>query len=355
MRGYFRSFATSFGELALYARLASGCAEDPSIAGMLLSARPGQERPVLLFAAVHDLVLRNPDLPLAGWYRSVNSAEASATGDPWPTFRSTCLEHRDELVEVIASRSTQTNEVNRSTSLAVLLAAACADLGDAPVTLVELGASAGLLLGVDRYRVRVGDHVVGDPDSPVRLDAEVRGPAPVDLVTFPRVVADRVGIDRDPIALADTDRVRWLEACLWPDEPWRIERFRAAVALLRSDPPPVLAGDMIDDFGRVVDTCRSDTHLVVFDSWALTYVARERRPALVEAIAAAAGDGRPVSWITAEAPHCVPGIPVPPWSGSEATTPDTVLGLRRWRRGAELEPVTVGWAHPHGNWIRRDV
>lgn len=348
----FAHFASSFPGLDLYHRLAEGCAADPEVARLLTAARPGQERPVLLFAAVHDLVLRRPELDLANWYASVTPAGALATDDPWPVFRRTVLEHRSELEAVIATHATQTNEVNRATILATLLAEACRDVAERPVSLLELGASAGLLLGVDRYRVEVGDSVVGDADSPVVTAASWEGDGRADLSGFPTSIVERRGIDRDPVPLGDTDRVRWLEACLWPDQPWRIVRFRAAVERLRAEPPEVVAGDMIDDFASVVSTLRDDTHLVVFDCWALTYVARDRRPLLAETIAGAAGSGRPVSWITAEPPGGVPGVSAPQWDGPEEATPDTVLGVRRWRDGAEAPPRTLGWAHPHGDWIR---
>lgn len=307
---------------------------------------------MLLFAAVHELVLADPTLDLARWYASVTGPEDLAGGDPWPVFRRTCLEHRAELEAAIGTRATQTNEVNRATLVAVLLAAAGADLVDVPVSLVELGASAGLLLGVDRFRVEVGGTVVGEVGSPVHCVAAVRGPTTPDLSTFPSVFADRIGLDQDPVALADKGRVRWLEACLWPDQPWRIERFRSAVARLRSDPPRVVAGDMIDDLPVLARSLEPDTHLMVFHTWALTYVAKDRRADLATVLERLAAAGRPVSWVSAEPPGAVPGIRPPDLTvGSEEVDPDTVLGLRCWRGGAEVEPRALGWAHPHGNWL----
>ena len=267
---------------------------------------------------------------------------------------------------MIATRATQTNEVNRAVLLAPLVAAACADVPGAAVSLVELGASAGLLLGLDRYRIEVGGVTVGVGGSPVRLAGEVRSGTQPDLGGFPPAITERVGIDWDPVPLDDADRVRWLEACLWPDQPWRIERFRAAVDLARVDPPRLVAGDLIGGLPHVVDSVARETHLVVFDTWVLTYVERERRQHVADILEAAAASGRPVSWLSAEPPGCVPGIEAPAWgpvegdpvegdvdgrSRTEGTAPDTVLGLRRWRDGREADPVAPGWAHPHGNWL----
>ena len=46
----------------------------------------------------------------------------------------------------------------------------------------------------------------------------------------PPPVAWRAGIDLSPVDLRDPDDVRWLRACLWPDQRARHERFDAAVA-----------------------------------------------------------------------------------------------------------------------------
>jgi len=341
LAGRFRQFAETYPHLPLYARLATAVAADPEAWGLLAAARPGQERPVLWFAALHDLVLRTPDAPAARWF---HRAPALGPGDdPWPDVRATVLASADALREVIATRSTQTNEVNRSVYVAALLVAACRDLGPdgPPVSLVELGASAGLLLGLDRYRIEVGSTVLGDPASPVACaGALALVSAAPDDAALPPIVA-RVGLDAAPVTLSDADEVRWLEACLWPDQPERLERFRSAVALLRPDPPPVVAGDMVDDLSAVVAATDPATHLVVLSTWALTYVRRDRRPEVPAALAAVAAGGRPVSWLTAEPADAVPGV-TPPDDGEE-----TVLAVHRWRDGAALDPVVIGTSHPH--------
>lgn len=338
LSGRFRQFAATYPHLPLYSRLATAVADDPAAWGLLEAARPGQDRPVLWFAALHDLVLRAPSVPAARWFASAPSSD----GDPWPDVRATVLAHAADLRSVIARRSTQTNEVNRSVYVAALLVAAARDV-EPPVSLVELGASAGLLLGVDRYRVEVGPTVLGDPASPVTCAGDLRSGGLAGAALPP--IVERVGLDAAPVSLADDDEVRWLEACLWPDQPERLERFRAAVALLRPDPPRVVAGDMVDDLPALLATTRPDTHLVVMSTWALTYVRRDRRPAIAEALAAVAASGRPVSWITAEPPGAVPGVDPPALDG------ETVLALRPWRHGTELPAQVVGVSHPHAPWL----
>ncbi len=352
----FAEFAAEFAALPLYGALTRHLSTDDETASLLLAARPGQDRPVLWLAALHDLVLREPTLPAAKWYASVVGRDAVATGDPWPDVRATVLAHLDELGDTIAARATQTNEVNRCVYLATGLVAAAADTPSMEgVALVELGASAGLLLGVDQYAVSLGRDgsvsTAGDPDSPVRCFGQDRSPSPVRVGPLPRVLG-RAGVDRQPVRLDDEDSVRWLEACLWPDVPGRVERFDAARGLLASDPPPVIEGDLVDDLGAAVDvaTGAADVgHVVVFSSWALTYVERERRADVVTQLRRLAGGIPAVSWLTAEPAGSVPGIPVP--DGLDEDSGGTVLGLRRWRGQVELEPLCLGTCHPHGEWV----
>lgn len=360
----FGEFAEEYAALPLYGVLAREVARDDETAALLLDAGPGQARPVLWFAALHDLVLRRPELPAARWYASVVGREHVATGDPWPDARATVLDHRDDLARLMATHSTQTNEVNRSVYLAVGLALAASDedvpaatvAPFTPIALVELGASAGLLLGLDRYDIRLdsdtGSAQLGRPGSPVICSGRDRSTRTVtDLVVPP--IEGRAGVDLHPVHLDDVDAVRWLQACLWPDVPGRVERFTAARDLLLPDPPRVIAGDMVDAMPSAVEWARAgavaDVHVVVFSSWALTYVARDRRRDLETAMQELSRDVRRLSWLTAEPPGCAPGVTPPP--SAPLGGGGTVLGLRRWRSGVELPTVTLGTCHPHGEWL----
>src|SRR4029450_7449682 len=108
-----------------------------------------------------------------------------------------------------ATRSTQTNEVNRRIAFAAGVRAAVAGEGSgAPVALVELGASAGWTLRAARSALALGDALLHQvPDSPVRLACELVGPGRPDLDSpLPPVVA-RVGLDLDPVdVVVDEDR-----------------------------------------------------------------------------------------------------------------------------------------------------
>src|SRR5262249_42521072 len=97
------------------------------------------------------------------------------------------------LARLMMRRRTQTNEPARC---AVLLPA-LAQLPE-PLALIEIGASAGLVLLFDRYCYDyAGYRIAGrDPDGPV-LRCQPRGPVPLPA-RIPRI-AWRAGLDLDPL------------------------------------------------------------------------------------------------------------------------------------------------------------
>ena len=98
------------------------------------------------------------------------------------------------------ARRTQTNEVARCATLLPTLARL-----PGPLALIEVGASAGLLLLVDRYSYDYGAHTITSPevDAPVlRCDARGAVPIPAQL---PEVVW-RAGLDLNPLDVANGRR-----------------------------------------------------------------------------------------------------------------------------------------------------
>lgn len=358
-----REFAAAMPELPLYHSICAAAADDPDVVDVLLAAQPGQGRPVLLLAAIHDVILRLADEeqppPVARWYASVVGRENLPTADawadpgPWPEVRDFILAHRPELESIIATHSTQTNEVNRSTYVLSMLAEVAAGR---PVAVIEFGSSAGLLLTPDHYDVRLTTaenglaRRWGDPASAVHASGVCRGRVPPQVVP----VASRVGVDVDPIAPDDEVRLRWLQACLWPDVPGRVERFRAAVeqrrALPEGERPVSVRGDMTDpevvQHALGVAAESGVDHVVALTSWSVTYVERSRREAFAQALAQFSGQVA-VSWCSAEPTGAVPGLPAQVGLGPG----DTQLGVRRWQHRRELPSISLGSADPHGRWV----
>lgn len=342
MSEWFRRFAeVECPELPFYRTLCLGLADDPDLLGLLLVAAPGQWRPNLLLATLHDLVLQHPDEPFARYYGTVGGAFTEGA-DPMPALRDFVAAHRPDIERLVTTRSTQTNEVNRSCLWTVVVGAVVAEV-DRPIAFVEVGASAGLNLAFDRYAVDLGNGVLrGDPASTVQLACAVEGALPA--LEAPTVV-HRIGIDREPVDLADPTERRWLKACIWPEQPIRHERFDASAAMTLANPPVIVADDAVDGIADVVEACPEDAHVVIGHSWVMTYLSRERRAAFASVIDLL-GAGRDLTLVSAEGEGVVDWVPLDD-AGPE---PHTVVGRRRYRNGVRTE-ARAATCHPHLQWL----
>jgi hypothetical protein len=325
----------------LYARLSSDIAHDPDIVALLLHAPEEQQIPVLLFAAVHYLLLDGRPHELSAFYPNLTPA-ARPADDAFSSFRSFVREHAEEVIALMTSRNTQTNEVGRCALFLPALSMIATEAG--PLALVDVGTSAGLnlLLSHYSYDYRPGGTV--GPSSPVHVQCDTRGAVPVPPTVPP--VAATIGLDAAPIDVRDPDAVRWLEACVWPDQADRFDRLRAAVQLAQDRPPDVRRGDAVDDLAATVAEAAGQGHPVVMNSWMLNYLSTDRRIDYVESLDAL-GERHDLSWVLAESPAQTPGLPIPTTIEPEHLT---VLSLVTWRRGRRTVRRLAS-CHPHGFWL----
>jgi hypothetical protein len=325
------------GHSPLYERLAIGIADDEILLELVMSAGPSQQRPTLLFAAVHELVVQETRHPLAMYYASVTLPVAD--DDPLPAFRDFCSSHRERLLDRMRTGGTQTNDVRRTAALAIGLHYLQARLSK-PLALVELGASAGLLLLFDRYRINVGGRVLGPEDSPVDVtvaaDTQLLALLPP---AMPRV-ADRVGVDLAPVDLGDPVQVRWLEAFVWPEAHGDRDRLRAAVTLARTDPPLVVQGDAVTSLPALLETISEVYAPVVFHSTLMTYLDTPQRQAIADCLEVV-GSRRELGWLPLEAPGFLtamqPAFEIPVDFATQNS--QFVLAARWWKEAVSKSSV----------------
>lgn len=349
LRLHFSEFGRSAASRApLYAALSLIAGDSPLAASVLGAAPPMQRRPVLLFAAVHRVLFDHADDPLAAWYPNLAPDARAPDHDLEAAFVGFLEAHEERMRTIVATRSTQTNEIGRCATLLPGLARIAAETGG-PLALIDVGTSGGLNLLIDSYAYRYTFDAgaptldVGGP-SPVTVPVSVRGamPRPHAVPT----IAARVGLDRQPLDVTVTDDARWLQACVWPDQTDRFERLTAAIDLFRQVRPPIVRGDAVDDLAATVGRVASAGHPVVTNTWVLNYLTPDRRADYLAALDTL-GAEIDISWLWAEAPALVPELP------TEADPRDphlTVLTLVRWRGGRRIvEPLAT--CHPHGYWI----
>ena len=277
----------------------------------------------LLFASVHYLLMRGSESPLRQYY-------ASIVDDPGPPeeaigpFEDFALRHEEWIVENSNRRYTQTNESKRC----VALLPAIWETGLQRFHLVEIGASAGLNLAMDRYHYRWDEVEWGPSGSPVILDANSRGgrvrPRQVEILS-------RTGLDLNPIDLDDPDERDWLLALIWPEHTERRSRLEKAMGLAKDVPMRMVAGDATETLPGVLSSLSEGDPVVVMNSMALMQFGRSQRESLYRAIEEE-GSARPVRRVSFEILA----------AGDEWVTlaADSGRGLAQ-----------IGQAHPHGEWI----
>jgi hypothetical protein len=328
------------GYSPLYEQIAVAVALDDEVLGFVRESPPAAHLPPVLLAAVHYLVLGGLDHPLAEVYAGRSDADAG------PLFLEVCRAHRSELAALLAWRRVQTNDCGRSALLGPgLTRMAHRRLG--AFALVDVGASAGINLLCDRFRLDYGGHgSTGPPDSTVVVACDVRGGEPPIAALLPTPVA-RIGIDRDPVDLRDPDDARWLLACVWPDTG-RLERTEASIRLAQQNLPPVRRGEANQLLPGVLDQLAGGVAAVVVTSWSFSYFSAADRQRFVD-ILEAASSRRRVAWLSADGAGTVPGVgdaSLTDRDGAQAH----LLGATWIERGAS-ESELLAVVQQHGSWI----
>ena len=284
----------------------------------------GVSLPLRLAGGLHALHLMGaaPELTAAYPPHDVPDAQLLAA------LRGALLTHAEFLDRWI-DNAPQTNELGRS---AVLIAAArwLAARYDMRMVLSELGASAGLNLWFNHYALRAGERVYGPADPVLTLEPDWQGPDPAAATP---VVADRAGVDLNPLTPADPDDALRLLAYLWPDQEARLARTRAALSL---PPAPVARADATDWLETRLAAPRPGALHLIYHTVAWQYFpaqAQDRGRALIEAAGARATPDAPLAWLGMEA---------------DGNSPGAGLTLRLWPGDLRL---SLGRACFHGRWV----
>jgi hypothetical protein len=186
-----------------------------------------------------------------------------------------------------------------------------------------VGCSAGLNLHVDRVGITYSNRQsLGDPASPVQLSASIVGDRPIPNQAMPEVVA-RVGVDLGPVDVTDADDARWLRACLPPDQPERVARLQAELALAAAAPALLLRGDAVEVVADAFARVPTDALAVVTTTWALSQFPLKRRLRFLHRLDQAAA-GRTVAWVSAEGVGVAPAIPT---LGDRRASGHSIIGL----------------------------
>ncbi len=328
------------GTSPLYGRIAIALSESEAALRAIEAAPARKRHPRMILAALHDLALAGRAPALAAAYAVTDGdAAAGAAID-------TLLRMADQVVAIATLRQPKANETGCSAVLYPAIAEAARRVGAGAVGLIDVGSSAALNLIVDRVGIAYSTgQSLGDPSSPVQLTCSLVGGRPVPARDMPEVVA-RVGVDRDPVDVTDADDARWLRACLPPDQPERIARLEAEIALAATAPPLLLKGDAIELLREALDRVPTDALPVVITTWALSHFPLEGRVRFLHRLDQAAG-GRPVAWVSAEGVGVAPAIPT---LGDRRAFGHSIVAIALFDRSA-LRAEAIGRCWSRGRWL----
>jgi hypothetical protein len=355
LRLLFRLFAATQcrGHSPVYEALSQAIAGDDELLRLLLAAPVEQRRPALLLAAVNLLLAAEPDAALAAYY-PVHRGRRPPDGGLWPAFTAFCAAHRDELTGLVAQRSVQTNEIRRCVALRLGLTQV-ARRWPGPVALAELGASAGLNLLADHYGYRLnGADFEQQSGRGVLVTCDLRDGADAAAVLGDRPqITSRLGVDQDPVDLADPAARSWLEAFIWPEQTAELATLRAAVGLHASLPgPAVVRGDATTDTARLVGELPGDEPVVIFTASLLSYLEAGARLAFAGQLDHLARRRR-VAWVFAEAAAlaAATGISAPGLAGLTGNNAEYLVGVSLRDPAGGRDDHLLALADPYLRWL----
>ena len=287
---------------------------------------------------------------------------------PWSEVEHLFLEKWDQILPVIRTRATQTNEAARCATLLPALQRIHERTGT-PLALLEIGAAAGLCLLPDHYAYRYRTDAFGATGAdrttdisatvslpglePPVLDCELRGDWTTTSAEPDRgwlgppsgipPVAWRAGLDLNPLDAADPDTTAWLQTLVWPEHHERRARLRQAGALAAQVKPRILPGDLsepgVPALHRLVEQVPGDLTLVVFHTAVLAYLPDDARLALADTLRELPGH-----WVSQEGVNVLPDVHRgAAEAAAEMTEPFFVQSV-------DGEPTAL--VGPHGAWIQ---
>lgn len=285
----------------------------------------GDSVPLRLAGGMHALARRKADPRLVRLYAGDLAGAEAVIRDVVHRF--------DAELATWLDSPPQTNETGRAGPIMAGLLLLAGEYG-LPFELIELGASAGLNLNLDRFGYRLGETEAGDVRSALQLAPAWEGRSPPAAAVS--VVARRA-VDQSPIRVADPLQRERLIAYCWADQTERMARLEAALALAAAPPPVLEQGDAAEFAERILagpqeeGVCRTLYHTILW-----TYLPPDKQSRIRAALAKAGASAsleRPLAWLRYEL-------------NGEGGVAE--LHLQSWPGDRERHLAT---GHPHGSRI----
>lgn len=272
------------GSSDLYEFLSLKVSEDDEIMELCMEARSGQPVPNLLFGAVHYLLQKGKEHQLREYYPNLTDKQRRVEEETFSDFKAFCLLHRDEIVPILKSKLVQTNEVRRCAYLYPIFSLIYSKVNK-PLSLIEIGTSAGLQLLWDKYSYSYGtDEVYGDKSSNVHITSEIKGDKMPLILSESPPVSSKVGLDIHVSDLRNSEDYLWLKSLIWPEHLERLELFEKAARCYKDNPVKLIEGDGVALLENILEKIQEDTAICVFHTHVANQIPEKFKYKLVESI-----------------------------------------------------------------------
>ncbi|MCF6344175.1 MAG: DUF2332 domain-containing protein [Devosiaceae bacterium] len=194
----------------------------------------------------------------------------------------------------------QTNEVARSALLYLGMRVIAKETG-LPLSIYELGSSAGLNLMLDKFHYRFAGQEFGALGSKVVLAPKWIGKLPDGA--NPHII-NRRGCDLNPLDIENPAHRLRLLAYIWPDQQERLDRAKAAIEIALNEPPKIDKADAADWVENVIDkNGEKGVARILFHSITYQYFPEDIKARIVthmEELGNMASKQTPLAWLAFE-------------------------------------------------------
>ncbi len=301
----------------LYTALLERAAEDVEACGPVWEVLRGHENDprfsvlgLRLLGTVNRMVIDGREPELAAAYEARDPSRA------WELLREAIERNAAELRPLV-DLPVQTNEVGRCNALLFGFLTVAAET-EMPLRLLEVGASAGLNLRWDRFAYRADGFSWGPADSPLQLGFKLERTVP----ELPAAVevAERRGCDANPVDASTPEGRLTLLSYVWPDQPERIARMKAALTVAEKVPVTVERETAAAWTERTLAKPAPGRATVLYHSIVSQYLSDEEREAFfghIEAAGERASDDAPLTWLRMEPADDRADLELTLWPGGE--------------------------------------
>ena len=320
----------------LYYQLSKQIAGDEELLRLCVFVREGQPVPNIFLAAVHFLILRSGQVPLAQYYPSVSGQQTKAI--PFEMFKAFVLQQQQAIIAIIQHRIVQTNVLTRCNYLLPVFSNILSQ-EDRPATIIDIGTSAGLALNFDHYEYYYNNEKIYG-DSPVKLHCSIKGSKAPVVKHFKNPVK-KIGIDQHLIDLKDADDLTWLQALIWPDQTERFLMLKEALNAPELSEITLVEGSTIADCKKLIEAVDPSEMLIISATHVLYQFTDKLLNEFYELLAAV-GQKRDFCFLSAEATDTIQ---------SKYSIDNTAVVLTTYKDGKKKE-ILVAETNGHGNWIK---